>query len=263
MGVWTWKCTNPGLWNHVGLTGTQMRFISSANWVICGSGIKSDIVFYMNKYQAGQPSIARPSRRLRQLIRNWLDMVGESDPGRRRRAKISTRQRSLSNFKLLSRRRWEEQEMRTLGDWDIKVVRKLWRMWNENEVVSSPEFLLLLQLLLTAHAGEEKLFTTDNSFTQLFSETLSYHMREPSLYLYKSLRQNCYAKESLLSMLCSQPGSKLPRRASNGSKRTADHLLSFVSHKMSPSTLIPPFPASFSYNTPNLNSAFRRVSTAN
>lgn len=105
------------------LTGTQMRFISSANWVIYGSGIKCNIVFYMNKYQAGQPSITQPSCQLWQLIINWLDMVGE--PGRLylrgrgcgvQEEKISTRQRLLSNFNSSAdEMRWEEQEMKTLA----------------------------------------------------------------------------------------------------------------------------------------------------
>lgn len=38
--------------------------------------------FNMNKYQAGQPSVTQPSRRLWRLITSRLDMAGESAAAR-------------------------------------------------------------------------------------------------------------------------------------------------------------------------------------
>lgn len=76
------------------LTGTQMSFISAANWVICESGTKYNIVLYMNKYQAGQPGITLTMTTHYKLIRRgrWAGPDGSSEE------KISTRRRLLSNF---------------------------------------------------------------------------------------------------------------------------------------------------------------------
>lgn len=103
--------------NSTGLTGTQMRFSSSANWVICGSGTKYNIIFYMNKYQAGQPSIPQPSCQVWQLIIKWLDMVGELgllDLQERRMP--WTGENKTQDFLILTPQlmRWEEQEMKNL-----------------------------------------------------------------------------------------------------------------------------------------------------
>lgn len=105
--------------HSTGLTGTQIRFISSANWVICGNGIKCNIIFYMNKYQAGQPSITQPSCQLWQLIINWLDMVGEPGPldprGRRTQCSGENKTRDRGCFLILTPQlmRWEAQKMKT------------------------------------------------------------------------------------------------------------------------------------------------------
>ena len=73
------KCSGRALCSGIlrGLTGAQTRFISPANWVICGSDINGYNAFYMNKYQAGRPTVKRPSCQLWHLIRSWLAALGQ------------------------------------------------------------------------------------------------------------------------------------------------------------------------------------------